>query len=135
MATGVQLKSGSNNIYPLCYFPIGAIYMSTSDVSPASLYGGEWLPIEDRFLVGAGATYDLGAIGGEPEVTLTTATIPLHTHTATTGYGPFGSGSRMQGQRGTGNGLGTVVIGSTGSSKAHNNMPRYLAVYTWRRTA
>lgn len=30
---------------------------------------------------------------------------------------------------------GTVTIGSTGSGQAHENMPPYLSVYMWKRTA
>lgn len=37
----------------------------------------------DRFIVGAGSTYSVGATGGSNTVTLTTAQMPSHTHTAT----------------------------------------------------
>ena len=37
----------------------------------------------DRFIVGAGSTYAVGATGGSNTVTLTTAQMPSHTHTAT----------------------------------------------------
>ena len=37
----------------------------------------------DRFIVGAGSTYDVGATGGSNTVTLTTNQIPSHTHTFT----------------------------------------------------
>ena len=29
----------------------------------------------------------------------------------------------------------TVTINSTGSNQAHNNLPPYLAIYIWERTA
>lgn len=45
-------------------FPVGAIYMSTSSTSPASLFGGTWTQLKDRFLVGTGDTYSNGATGG-----------------------------------------------------------------------
>ena len=35
-------------------YPIGSIYMSVNDTSPASLFGGEWERLEGRFLLGAG---------------------------------------------------------------------------------
>ena len=38
----------------------------------------------DRFIVGAGSSYDVGGTGGSASVTLTTAQMPSHTHTATT---------------------------------------------------
>lgn len=37
----------------------------------------------DRFIVGAGSSYTVGAIGGANSVTLTESQIPVHTHTVT----------------------------------------------------
>ena len=37
--------------------------------------------LQDRFIVGAGNQYSVGATGGANEVTLTTAQMPSHTHT------------------------------------------------------
>ena len=34
-------------------YPVGAIYISTVKTSPASLFGGEWTRITDKFLLGA----------------------------------------------------------------------------------
>lgn len=39
--------------------------------------------LRDRFIVGAGATYDVGDIGGANNVTLTTAQMPSHSHANT----------------------------------------------------
>lgn len=38
--------------------------------------------LRDKFIVGAGSTYAVGATGGATEVTLTTAQIPAHAHGA-----------------------------------------------------
>lgn len=54
-------------------YPVGAIYTSTSSTSPASLFGGTWEQLKDRFLVGAGNTYAVNATGG--------ATSASHSHT------------------------------------------------------
>ena len=45
-------------------YPIGSLYMSTNDTSPASLFGGTWEQLKDRFLLGAGDTYAAGVTGG-----------------------------------------------------------------------
>ena len=45
-------------------YPVGAIYMSVNSTSPASLFGGTWAQLKDRFLVGTGDTYSNGATGG-----------------------------------------------------------------------
>lgn len=38
-ATDIKIRK-ENKFFPFCPFPIGFIYMSTQNVSPASLYGG-----------------------------------------------------------------------------------------------
>lgn len=65
-------------------YPVGAIYLSVTEVDPSSLFGGTWERIGGRFLLGADTTY---------------------------------------------------AAGSTGGGKENNNMPPYLAVYMWKRTA
>ena len=62
-------------------YPVGAIYMSVNSVSPATLFGGTWSRISDRFLLAAGSSYSAGSTGGEASHALTTAEMPGHTHT------------------------------------------------------
>ena len=38
-------------------YPVGSIYMSVNSTSPATLFGGTWQRIQDRFLLCAGVTY------------------------------------------------------------------------------
>ena len=57
-------------------YPVGAIWFTTSYDSPASLFGGSWERITDRFLVGAGNRYGRGATGGADSVKLTASQIP-----------------------------------------------------------
>lgn len=61
-------------------YPIGSIYLSVDETSPASLFGGTWEQLKDRFLLGAGDSYSAGATGGEASHTLTTAEMPSHSH-------------------------------------------------------
>lgn len=63
-------------------YPVGAIYLSASSTSPASLFGGTWEQIQNRFLLAAGSSYSAGSTGGAAAVTLTTSQIPSHNHTA-----------------------------------------------------
>ena len=122
-------------------YPVGAVYISASSTSPASLFGGTWEQIKDVFLLSAGDTYAAGATGGEAMHTLTVSEMPAHSHAIYSGYGDIVSnvsdayryqtwGSSDRGWK-TGN-LGTNSIGG---GKSHNNMPPYLAVYVWKRTA
>lgn len=61
-------------------YPIGSIYLSVSEKNPAILFGGTWVKIEDRVLLGAGTNYTNGEQGGEAEVTLEVNNLPSHSH-------------------------------------------------------
>lgn len=37
--------------------PVGAIYLSVENTDPNILFGGTWVPIEDKILITAGETY------------------------------------------------------------------------------
>lgn len=53
-------------------YPVGSIYMSVNATSPASLFGGTWEQIQDRFLLATGSTYNAGSTGGSATHTHTT---------------------------------------------------------------
>lgn len=72
-------KTRLDNIIDIIY-PIGSIYTSTRNVSPASFIGGTWTQIKDTFLLTAGDTYQAGTTGGEATHTLTTSEMPSHAH-------------------------------------------------------
>ena len=61
-------------------YPVGAIYISTNDTSPSSIFGGTWQKIEDRFLLASSSTYAKGSTGGEATHTLTEKEMPNHAH-------------------------------------------------------
>ena len=128
----------------LAAWPIGSIYMSASNTSPASLFGGTWERISDRFLLGASGTYPAGATGGEFAHTLTQSELPDYSLSVTNGSNVIRSktgnyaDAYVQTQS-SGWGIPnweckTVTVASGGSGEAHNNMPPYLAVYMWKRT-
>ena len=79
----IKLKKGSEYYYPYPYFPIGYIYLSTSNVNPSTYFGGTWERIQGRFLLCANDSveaYKAGKTGGSETVTLTTAQLPAHSH-------------------------------------------------------
>ena len=45
----VQAKSGSNFTIA-CPFPVGCVYMSSTNTSPASVFGGTWERVKGRYL-------------------------------------------------------------------------------------
>lgn len=126
-------------------YPIGSIYISTSDVIPSELFGfGEWEQIKDMFLLSAGDNYDVGETGGEAEHTLTIQEMPSHNHRLKTDiYNPaynvtwgewFEYTDGWTQEAGETEAPATHTT-STGGSMAHNNMPPYLTVYMWKRIA
>ena len=65
-------------------YPVGSIYMSAVNVSPASFLGGTWQAIEQgRMLMAAGSSWQAGTTGGAADHTLTVAEMPAHDHSAT----------------------------------------------------
>lgn len=116
-------------------YPVGSIYMSVSSTSPASLFGGSWTQLQDRFLLGAGTTYTTGATGGEATHTLTTDEMPAHNHwgCARFNYDPVSGGHPSALSDGVNSNL--LVTDYAGNGYSHNNMPPYLVVYMWRRVS
>ena len=119
-------------------YPVGSIYMSINNVSPATLFGGKWVQIKGRFLLGASDVYKANTTGGEATHALTTDEMPEHRHSIyyPNSGGPYGDAAISYPE-----GAGTdktweaemCKTQSAGGSAAHNNMPPYLVVYMWRR--
>ena len=74
-----DLQAFQQNLINLIY-PVGSIYMSMNNISPATFLGGTWEQIKDRFLLSAGSK-EVGSTGGEESHTLSVAETPAHTHT------------------------------------------------------
>lgn len=120
-------------------YPIGSIYISVNSTSPATLFGGTWKAIKGKFLLGANSsTYKAGSTGGEAAHTLTNNEMPNHQHSiwfpnsggeqsAEIGYPEAGSKNTYYAE--------ASKTSGAGGGAAHNNMPPYLAVYIWKRTA
>ena len=135
-------------------YPVGSIYLSVNNVSPANIFGGTWEQIEDTFLLAAGSSYTAGDTGGNIEHThttgdhtLTVTEMPSHNHrsyyrTKVVASGTAGNYVIDPGTRGT-DISGDNVSQYTGGGQAHNhgntstesNMPPYLVVYMWKRVS
>ena len=140
-------------------YPVGSIYMSVNATDPKTLFGGTWERLKDRFLLAAGDSYAAGGTGGAATVALTVAQMPKHGHpqnytsgssgdtnravTGSSGGGTSGDnihgsgqGSYMASQAGWSSASKLIVgTGRVGNGEAHDNMPPYLTVYMWKRTA
>lgn len=142
-------------ITALDVYPVGAIYMSVSDVEPSTLFGGEWERIKDKFILSSGDTYSSGDEGGEATHTLTTAEIPSHNHAPITANYKFLESNANIAVNGTSRNFPSTgssnhfvystatnaeiieeaTTKATGGGGSHNNMPPYLTVNVWKRTA
>ncbi len=131
-------------------YPVGSIYISVNTTNPGSLFGGTWEQIKDRFILAAGGSYTVGSTGGEATHKLTVNEMPSHRHSITVYASEDGlSGKTLQdAEQGKPlaarwNEYGSLSseknneqrINLTGGGAAHNNMPPYLSVYMWKRTA
>ncbi|WP_417088882.1 Gp37-like protein [Eubacterium maltosivorans] len=122
-------------------YPVGSIYMSVNSTSPATLFGGTWVEIQGRFLLGRSSSYGNGSTGGAASVAISTAQMPSHGHTirgwniGANGALPSTTPYNWIGYEQSGWYSAEGVITKTGSGSAHDNMPPYLAVYMWKRTA
>ena len=119
-------------------YPVNSFYVAYSHTSPAELFGGTWTRISERFLYAAPATGTIGATAGEKTHKLTVSEIPSHAHDIRWGWGA-GDGSVYDSAWAQTNGNkpktpwgGTMTAGG---GAAHNNMPPYVYVSIWRRTA
>ena len=147
----------ANEIVNIIY-PVGSLYWSSKSTDPATLFGGTWKRIKDKFILAAGDTYAAGSTGGAASVALTTKQIPAHAHSASTNStgghthtlysGAGGSGGsyfsvgQVYGAKNravtspdwNGDHAHTVNISNTGGNQAHDNMPPYIVFYCWERT-
>jgi hypothetical protein len=118
-------------------FPEGFIYISCDDVSPAELFGGNWEPIKDCFLLASGDVYTNGTTGGSAD-----AVVVRHDHYVKNnrnnnvnydlGNYVIDSAVGYSTSSFMGDYLSTDKTGEDGTGK---NMPPYLTVNVWKRVA
>ena len=80
--SAIKFKIGdtwSDLVLDLVY-PVGSLYMSINSTSPAILFGGSWVAIENRMIIGASSTYAVGNTGGSATTTISSANLPTHVH-------------------------------------------------------
>lgn len=129
---------GSNFVLDNVY-PVGSIYMNVNSTNPGTLFGGTWEQIQGKFLLGMSSSYPAGSQGGEAEHTLTISELPNHTHSiigySESGNDYSGSDAELSFTYNTTKKGWSGRTASVGNNQAHNNMPPYLSVYIWKRTA
>ena len=154
--TGVTTAAAITALVGNLLFPVGALYSSTSATNPGTSLGfGTWAQFgAGRMMMGAGGSFGPGTTGGSND-----ATLPAHTHTATSTDSGHTHESRRNGTPTSGfvtNGFAansydgnnnapiptttgfasiTTTIDATGSNGTNANLPPYIVVYMWQRTA
>ena len=117
-------------------YPIGSIYLTTSSVSPQTLFGGTWEQItNDAYL--KIVTSNAGSLGGtSSNHKIPVSSMPSHTHSVATVY-PFTTGGARTAvaNSNSNNRTGTAndVVDATGGGQPY--YPYYYGIYVWKRTA
>ena len=141
--------------------PVGSIYTATVSTNPATLFGfGTWTQFAaGRMMMGAGGSFSPGTTGGSNDaITVShthtaSVTDPGHAHNPPSGYryitDPFSGDGQIDSSVRTGPSESntatlasatavtsiSVGISTTGSSGTNANLPPYIVVYMWQRTA
>ena len=128
----IQVKNGST-WNKICPFPVGYVYLSSVNTSPASIYGGTWTQITGEWYLRAATNFSRG---GSNYISVNQ--MPAHTHklhrTITGQWDP--AGGYHVSVTGTANTSSTDidwVTESTGGGQPY--YPPYQDVYVWYRTA
>ena len=113
--------------------PVGSMVLRYDHTNPGTLYPGTtWVRIYGAFPWFTDANGQIGLTGGERNVTLTANQIPSHNHGGTYTNAGTARTHAWLASGGTAMGYDTV---NTGGGQAHNNMPPYIQISAWRRTA
>lgn len=134
-----HVKDIQENI-ALALYPVGSIYININDVNPATLFGGTWERIKDMFLLSSGDTFAVGEQGGAATHTLSIEEMPEHTHNylrpkLTNNETAVTAGNTFPGLNFSTIAAYTAMTEPQGTTRAHNNMPPYLAVCVYKRIA
>lgn len=124
------------------FYPVGTYYeTSDSNFNPNIMWGGTWVEDTDgRMLIAQNdATFNtIGKTGGEEKHTLTINEMPKHQHKMSlANYSSTDnvSGAVWSATASKKYAYSQDMIEPVGDNQAHNNMPPYVVVKRWHRTA
>lgn len=134
-------------------YPVGTIFITTDETSPAIRFGGTWEQIKDEFLLGASDDYTAGSSGGSmhhrhtidedksraavgatgndgASIGYYATSVQNDSYSSTTYYTLFSSGCTINSRLFNHH---TKIYGRTNADNSY--IPAYYAAYIWRRTA
>lgn len=114
-------------------YPVGSIYLAYNHTNPGTLFGGTWVRIQNAFLWAVDSSGTIGQTGGSKTHTLTVDELPPHSHGSV--YSQHASGTKDKAWYNTAGSSVAYGTVAAGGGAAHNNMPPYIQVSAWRRTA
>lgn len=113
--------------------PVGSMVLRYDHIDPSTIYPGTtWERVYGAFPWFTDANGQIGTTGGERTVTLTVDQIPAHNHGGT--YTNAGTSRTHAWLASGGSAMGYDSV-DVGGGEAHNNMPPYIQISAWRRTA
>lgn len=123
-------------------YPIGSIYLTTSEINPSNYFGGTWEAFSAGRVLVCVDTNDTDfntsqKTGGASTHTLTTAQMPKHRHqhsAQTSAIKSTGGADRPLDYTESGSHWNSRIAYS-GTTSAHNNLQPYITCYIWLRTA
>ena len=122
-------------------YPVGTIFTSISSANPGTLFGGTWQAFgAGKTLVGVDTNdtdfNTVQATGGEKAHILDISEMPSHNHNKLKlRWGTAAGANAVYGSNGSGSGSDRDSESYEGGGLPHNNMPPYITVYFWLRTA
>jgi hypothetical protein len=153
-AAGTSTTQVATTEFLRTMYPIGSIYTSTVATNPNTLFGfGTWVAFgAGRVMVGVGGAFSAGATGGSADAVVVSHThtfsgnaLPTHSHTvplrgiytATNGNygGDAGASTFTPTTSAVSAGTPTGTNTTEGVSGTNANLPPYVVVYMWNRTA
>ncbi len=123
-------------------YPVGSVYVSTVNTSPATLFGGSWTSIGGGRVLQTvnGNTPSAGSNYSDNSRNITEANLPSHTHSYQVKTGRSlskstggSSGGVVQGSDGVERSRTGQITGPTGSGTAFNVQQASYGVYMWKR--
>ena len=160
-----KIKDLEQRFKNFCPFPINSLYLSLGSENPSTLWlGTTWQKQENRFLLGAGSSYNIGATGGNANISLSINNMPRHRHKVDSASASipahnhkikrsqwngdawnnpalqadtWGSGGYVNSESAGGGTTGNFApyTDYQGNGSAFSIMPPYLAVNIWKRTS